>query len=199
MRNQFAIIFGFILVLFSQSVLASETIVIMRHGEKPANGLGQLNCQGFNRALALPKVLIGKFGKPNYIFAPDTHVQVHEDANHSYSYVRPLATIEPTAIQQGLPVNTPYGYTSDKDIANLLLSAAYHDAVIFVAWEHYYAVNIAQDIFNALNAKIYAPSWPDNDYDSLYVITINWGQSLPTVNFTHDYEKLNNLNTVCPV
>jgi hypothetical protein len=58
----------------------TETIVLVRHGEKPAEGLGQLNCQGLNRALALP-VVIGKlFARP--------------DAN----YVRPLATIEPTAI-----------------------------------------------------------------------------------------------------
>ena len=31
-----------------------ETIVFMRHGEKPPEGLGQLDCQGLNRALALP-------------------------------------------------------------------------------------------------------------------------------------------------
>ncbi len=33
-----------------------ETLVFVRHGEKPAQGYGQLNCQGLNRALALPAV-----------------------------------------------------------------------------------------------------------------------------------------------
>ena len=50
-----------------------ETVVILRHGEKPEGGLGQLAPQGFNRALALSVVLPQKFGKPDYLFAPDPH------------------------------------------------------------------------------------------------------------------------------
>jgi hypothetical protein len=49
---------------------AVETIVFLRHGEKPDKEIGQLNCQGLNRALALPRILSSKFGKPDYIFAP---------------------------------------------------------------------------------------------------------------------------------
>lgn len=36
-------------------------VVIIRHGENPDNG-DNLNCQGLNRAMALPKVLAAKFG-----------------------------------------------------------------------------------------------------------------------------------------
>ena len=35
------------------SAHADQTIVFLRHGEKPASGLGQLTCQGLNRSLAL--------------------------------------------------------------------------------------------------------------------------------------------------
>ena len=31
---------------------AVETVVFVRHGEKPEKGLGQLSCRGLNRALA---------------------------------------------------------------------------------------------------------------------------------------------------
>ena len=48
-----------------------ETIVCIRHGEKPLLGLGQLTPRGLNRGLALPEVLLTKFGKPSFIFAPD--------------------------------------------------------------------------------------------------------------------------------
>jgi hypothetical protein len=48
-----------------------ETIVSIRHSEKPGAGLGQLNCNGLNRALALPQVIAKSFGKPARIFAPD--------------------------------------------------------------------------------------------------------------------------------
>jgi hypothetical protein len=87
----------------------------MRHGEKPAEGLGQLDCQGLNRALALPHVLKRKFGIPDYIFAPDPR-QLVLDHGNLYYYIRPLATIEATAIRLGKPVNTRFGY---KQIAGL--------------------------------------------------------------------------------
>jgi len=71
-----------------------ETIVLVRHGEKPAAGLGQLTCKGLNRALALPALLMGRFGKPDLIYAPNPSVQVNDGNNQpTYSYVRPLATI----------------------------------------------------------------------------------------------------------
>src|ERR1700727_2627529 len=36
----------------TQAEDAATTIVLVRHAEKPEDGLGQLNCQGLNRALA---------------------------------------------------------------------------------------------------------------------------------------------------
>ena len=55
---------------------AVERIVCIRHGEKPAKDLGQLDCQGLNRALALPKVLISHYGKADFIFAPLTSPRI---------------------------------------------------------------------------------------------------------------------------
>jgi len=84
--------------------------VLLRHGEKPPGGLGQLTCKGLNRALALPSVLIGRYGKPDFIYAPNPSMQVKDGRIlPTYSYVRPLATIEPTAIRLGMPVNTQIG------------------------------------------------------------------------------------------
>ena len=85
-----------------------ETLLFVRHGEKPAEGLGQLTCQGLNRALALPAVIAAKYGKPDAIYAPDPG-EKKNDHGHSWYYVRPLATVEPTAIQFGMPVQTPWG------------------------------------------------------------------------------------------
>src|SRR5262245_11611330 len=63
---------------------ADETIVFMRHGEKPSGGLGQLTCQGLNRALALPSVLIGKFGRPDFVYAPNPNVKMNDPAGSFY-------------------------------------------------------------------------------------------------------------------
>lgn len=75
----------------------------------PPRVTARLNCQGLNRALALPAVIAAKFGKPDAIYAPDPGQQ-KDDSGHPYYYVRPLATIEPTAIQFQMPVQTPYGF-----------------------------------------------------------------------------------------
>src|ERR1700761_5123363 len=62
-----------------------ETLVFVRHGEKPAQGFGQLNCQGLNRSMALPAVIAAKFGKPDALFAPDPGQQKN-DSGHPYYY-----------------------------------------------------------------------------------------------------------------
>jgi hypothetical protein len=54
-----------------QTEKAVETIVFIRHGEKPEGGFGQLNCQGLNRALALAPIIAKSFGRPDAIFAPN--------------------------------------------------------------------------------------------------------------------------------
>src|SRR3981081_1885912 len=113
----------------------TETIVLVRHGEKPALGLGQLNCQGLNRALALPSVLGKQFGKPDLILAPDP-AQSKEDLGHPYNYVRPLATIEPTAIVFGLPVDASIGVSNIDALRHKLESPEYESALVVVAWEH---------------------------------------------------------------
>ena len=114
---------------------AVETIVLVRHGEKPDKGLGQLDCQGLNRALALPPVIAKTFGRPSAVFAPDPSQQ-REDYGVSYDYVRPLATIEPTAIFFGLPVNASFGVSNTDGLRAALEQPLYRNAVVIVAWEH---------------------------------------------------------------
>ena len=77
---------------------AEETIVFLRHGEKPTGGYGQLTCQGFNRSLKLPAVLLAKFGTPSILYAPSPAVKITDSAG-SFYYDRPLATLEPLAVR----------------------------------------------------------------------------------------------------
>ena len=48
-----------------------QRIILVRHAEKPDDGLGNLTCQGLNRALLLPDYIQREFNKPDYIFAPN--------------------------------------------------------------------------------------------------------------------------------
>lgn len=175
-----------------------ETIVCIRHGEKPPGGLGQLTCRGLNRALALPDVLLKKFGTPEFIFAPNPAEKVH-DKGGSYYYVRPLITIEPTAIRCGLPVDTEFGYTDIQGLENELNKSQYQHATIFIAWEHVklddFAKNMVKD--NGDNPQE-VPHWKGSDYDTIFVFTITRQNGQKKFSFTMDHEGLNGLSDTCP-
>lgn len=189
--------FGSTAVTSTSTGTTTETIVFLRHGEKPSGGYGQLTCQGLRRALALPSVLSGAYGQPHYLFAPNPTTQVPDSAG-SFYYVRPLATIEPTAIAAGLPVNTRYGYTDTAGLQAELVGGAYGTATVFVAWEHLELVKVVQNIMNAYSIGVTVPAWPSGDFDSLYVVRLTNTSGVITAQFEHAYEGLNNLPTTCP-
>ena len=175
-----------------------ETIVCIRHGEKPLLGLGQLTCKGLNRALALPQVLLAKFGKPSFIFAPDPN-QVTKDLGGEYCYVRPLATIEPAAIEYGLPVNTHFGFKDITGLQQELTKPVYESSTIFVAWEHIYLDDFVRALVKSFDGDVsQIPGWQGNDYDSIFVVRITHGKGKTTVTFSRDAEGLNNLGSDCP-
>lgn len=173
-----------------------QTIICIRHGEKPTNGLGQLTCKGLNRALALPKVLLPKYGKPQFVFAPNPTQKV--DGNR-YDYVRPLATIEPIAIQCGLPVNTEFGFREIAGLENELKNEKYQRATIFVAWEHVLLDNFAKNLLkdNGGNPQDVAP-WPESDYDTIFVFKITHAATGDSVTFKVEHEGLDGLSDDCP-
>jgi len=178
------------------SARAEETIVFFRHGEKPAAGLGNLTCQGLNRALALPDVLLSRFGTPDFLYAPNPETKV-TDPGGSFYYVRPLATIEPTAIRTARSVNSHYGYTDIPGIESLLISSSKANSRIYVAWEHIYLQKIVQDLMNKYGGHVVVPAWPSADYDSLYVLRVNYVGGTVTATFEHQFEGLNGMPTAC--
>lgn len=178
---------------------AVETIVLVRHGEKPDGGLGQLACQGLNRALALPNVIQSMFGKPDAIFAPDP---AHSKPDHlkSYDYVRPLATIEPTAIRFGLPVNAQFGWDDEKGLVAALEGRDYRNALVLVAWEHRKIEDIAQALLarNGADPTVHVPSWAYEDFDSIYVIRISRTSEGAHATFEQQHEHLDGQPKQCP-
>ena len=175
----------------------TETLVFIRHGEKPPGGYGQITCQGLQRALALPDVLVRIFGSPTHIFAPNPTPKV-TDAAGEFDYVRPLATIEPTAIRLGLSVNATYGFNDIAGLQNALLAPYLSAATVFVAWEHLELQQLVQGIMNTYGAGTPVPAWPSDDYDSIYVVRLkNDGVSI-TAQFERTFQGLNGLPTVCP-
>lgn len=172
----------------------AEKIVFLRHGEKPAEGLGQLDCQGLNRSLALPAVMARLFGRPAIIFAPDPG-QKKNDGGAAYAYVRPLATIEPTAITLGMPVQAGIGVDDLGALEAALLRPELANSTVYVAWEHHNLVLVARTVMRTAGGSPLAiPDWPGADFDSLYVIDIAAGSGT----FTHLHEGLDGQSRACP-
>ena len=175
---------------------SAETIVAIRHGEKPVGGLGNLNCKGLRRALALPDVLLSKYGKPDFIFAPNPSERFD---GGNFNYVRPLVTIEPTAIRCELPVNTDFGYTQIEDLAIELRKADYQHALIFIAWEHGQLDKLAKLLVAWYGGDpSQVPYWSERDYDSIFVFRIFRQDGGNSLVFSIDHEALNNLSDSCP-
>jgi len=194
-----AIVATGLLLALSAVTMADETIVFVRHAEKPAQGLGQLTCQGLNRAMALPAVLHAQFGKPAAIFAPNPSPR-KKDQGVPYNYIRPLATIEPTAVQDGLPVNVDIGFTDTALLRAALLVPEYTNATVFVAWEHHLAVKAARELLGQFggDASI-APNWAENDFDSIYVVRVSTDASgKRKASFEVKHEGLDGLPDQCP-
>ena len=176
----------------------TETIVLVRHGEKPDPGLGQLSCRGLNRALALPEVLRHAFGKPDAIFAPDPAVQKRDDGK-LYDYVRPLATIEPAAIAFGLPVDTSIGFADVAGLSQALDSPLLANALVVVAWEHNEIVSLSRRLVGGHGGTpAEVPSWDKQDYDGMYVIRIAREGMRVTSRFERRAEGLDGLASACP-
>jgi hypothetical protein len=174
-----------------QQAPATETIILIRHGEKTTSELGQLNIRGLNRSLALPQVLIGKYGKPTHIFAPDPADDI-STLTHKYAYIRPLATIEPTAIYLGMPVNCQIGFLDIHKLQTELAKPQYAKGTIFIAWEHGMEDLFAKDIMATYSGSdSMVPDWPGNDYDSIFVIRITRSDHHASATFTKDTEGLN--------
>lgn len=185
-----------------------ETLVFVRHGEKPAQGYGQLDCQGLNRALALPAVIAAKFGKPDAIYAPNPSRKKKDDGV-LYDYIRPLMTIEPTAVQFGMPVDTTYGYSQIDALEHALVRPENAGRLIVTAWEHHEIEQLVRQVVGRYgDATQTVPRWESDDFDSIYVVKIEWpsasasasapDDTTPRATFTRDREGLNGRAKDCP-
>ena len=182
-----------------------ETVVFIRHGEMPANDEGQLTCQGLNRALALPDVLIARYGAAQFIFAPTTTKKpvtkgtAGTAPGKTYSYVRPLMTIEPTAVRLGLPVETRFAYDEIGGLQSELLLPAYQRATVFVAWESAALEQLVKRLLSAFGGDAGdVPGWAAEDYDGIFVVRLRTEGGKRTVTFAREAQGLDGLSVDCP-
>lgn len=191
MRSVFIFLSVFILG-FSHMAYSDQTLVFIRHGEKPDNESGQLTCKGLNRSLALPNVLINQFGKPDALFA------AAPKQSKLGNSLRSLQTLSPLAIKMSLPIHLNYHAKEIKELREDLLSQQYENSVIFIAWEHDNLVKVARDIMKKEGGdpKL-IPKWKSSDFDSIYILKIIREGDKKSVIFEQRQQGLNGVSSIC--
>ena len=149
-------------------------VVIIRHGEKPAdksadksNSGDNLSCQGQNRALQLPAVLIKKMGKPDYTYVPALKL----DKNTAHS--RMFQTVTPFAVKYDLTINSKYDESELNAAAKSVLKKS---GTVLMVWEH----SAIPDLARALGVDN-PPKWKGADFDSMWILTYTSGKAELTV------------------
>jgi hypothetical protein len=139
-------------------------IVIIRHAEKPndqtadkTEGGDNLSCQGQNRALQLPTVLIKKIGKPDYTYVPSLSM----DKNTAHS--RMFQTITPFAVKYNLTINSKY---DESELTAAAKSVLKKSGTVLMVWQH----SAIADLAKALGVKN-PPKWQGVDFDSMWIVT----------------------------
>ena len=149
-------------------------VVIIRHGEKPtekpsdkSDGGDNLSCQGQNRALQLPAVIIKKIGKPDYTYVPALKM----DKNTAHS--RMFQTVTPLAVKYDLTINSKYNESEPNDVAKSVLKKS---GTVLMVWEH----SAIPDLATALGIDN-PPKWKGADFDSIWILTYASGKAELTV------------------
>jgi hypothetical protein len=194
-------------------------LVMVRHGEKPldADGFmietGNLSAIGLRRATRLPERLLGLFGCPDLIVAPDPAVKIRNPRDGLwFNYERASATVEPLAARLSFPLWMPYGYPQvDQLSVDLLRDRAFAPAAdgrprqVQIGWEHSAIVALTERLrsdgpltllplgrtvrHNGRTLACQAPPvWLGCDFDSIWVLAI---AADGTACFSHQRQKLN--------
>jgi hypothetical protein len=172
---------------------ANETLYIIRHAEAHPQGDfddGNYVGAGQWRALALPIALEGKI-HPTQVYSIDPAVPVQGSQSASgvsvWSYVRPSLTVEPYAIAYNLPLRLSQGFdwSSGPSTSNFFFNGGrFSNSSVLLGWEHAripLTVNALISSYFPQGGAPAAPAWPDNDYDSVWTVTLD-GQGNLAVN-----------------
>jgi hypothetical protein len=148
-----------------QNNLANNTVLIIRHSEKPETGNG-LTAQGEERAR-----LYAKYFQPFNDQAPQIKVDSLYAGADSKSSVRPRLTLEPLSKASNLPINSSI---SSKDSEALVaeLKSHPHGHYPLVAWRHSELPALIAAFGGSPEKLLPNGQWPDDVFDWVVVLTI---------------------------
>ena len=156
-------------VLQSQQLpdqLASNTVLVIRHAEKPDTGAG-LTEKGERRA-KLYAQYFEPFTEDGLRFKVDD-LYAGADSENS---IRPRLTLEPLSHATGMPLHVEVG-TKDPEKLVRTLRTSVHGAHPLIAWRHGQIPALLQAFGADPAAVLPQGKWPDEVYDWVVVLRFN--------------------------
>lgn len=166
---------------FGTGTMAPQTILIIRHAEKPEDGAAagvdatgapdpkSLTPRGWQRAGAWAELFAPSLGQPSalprptafYASAPTSHHEIRDEGVGSKSR-RPVETITPLSEKLKLPIDQTFEKGQEAELAEAISS---QDGVVLVCWQHEDIAAIA----NALKPPHGVPAnWLDTCFNVIY-------------------------------
>jgi hypothetical protein len=163
----------------AQNYLANNTVLIVRHAEKPASGTG-LTPLGEARAQ-----FYVKYFKPFQEEGLSIPVDCLYAGADSQKSIRPRLTLEPLSKATGLPLHLNVG-TKDPEALVLELKTEAHSQHPLIAWRH-------SEIPALLTAFGISPEkllpngkWPDDVFDWVIVLTSGPNGQIVSARLIHE-------------
>ncbi len=197
-------------------VNSNEIVSIIRHAEAhPASNWddGNLVCAGQWRALDLPNALRGKIS-PHVVYSLDPAQvisgSVSPPGRSDWSYVRPALTVEPYAIANDLPYylvagielsaqNPPQPATQVSDF--FFTGGEFSSQNVLLSWEHSHIPMTIQALLSSYypnGGGPTAPTWADDDYDSIWTVTLDGNGNLTVDNHLCEGIVSSSFPAACP-
>ncbi|KAJ5143394.1 uncharacterized protein N7515_002181 [Penicillium bovifimosum] len=137
--------------------ITDPTIYMIRHGEKPGNGINGLNFQGLQRAQCLRSVF-GRNSEYNIGYIMANMPGINGNRN------RPLETVKPLAADLGLTVDTSCD-RNDYDCVKKAVKAYTGPGNILICWEHIALTPILETL-----GVEHAPEYPHGRFDLIWTV-----------------------------
>ena len=177
----------------------NETVYLVRHAEAhPTDWWEDGNYIGAGqwRALDLPNALRGKI-HPTLVYSIDPAQDLTGSTSlvgDSYSYVRTNTTVLPYAIANNLPYNVAASFEMMAQNPPQLATQAsdffftggtFSNQALLVGWEHDHIPPTVNALLASYHGKVPpAPNWPDDDFDTVWTVTLDANGNLSIDNAT---------------
>lgn len=140
-------IFFLAIICFLQACSPIQTVTVVRHGEKTADGKS-LSPEGILRAQSLKNILSAK----------------KIDSVYSTNTVRTISTAQPTADNKGLPVTL---YKNNTEMLSILAAGKKNGQFLIVGHS-----NTVPDLLRLCGCDYKKKDLDDNEYKKLFVMTL---------------------------